>query len=215
MLGPMRNDERLLSARVGFLVCCVVTTSACGRRADSAELLSSAPSAAVSAPSHVSGTHVTAPSGEQDEGCFVDHDQPIRDDGARVATDPKTGEIVTRVGGAIGEREVGVTITELLRRPEAFQDKSVMVEGKVTAMCGHRRAWFAVIEPGGSSAPLRVITAPDFLVPKDAVGKFARAVGQVEIREISAAAAEHQAKEHGMPAERRLVTLKASGAEFR
>jgi hypothetical protein len=211
----MRTKERLLSELGWFLVCCVVTTTGCGRRAEPTEQTSSAPAASASVPSSVAAAPGRAEGGEADEGCFVDHEQPIRDDGARVTTDPKTGESVTRVGSPIGEQSVGVTVTELLKRPEAFQDKPVLVEGKVTAMCGHRRSWYAVIEPGGSATPLRIITAPSFLVPKDAIGKMARAVGQVEIREISAAAAEHQAKDHGMPADRRIVTLKATGAEFR
>ncbi|MGC4063044.1 MAG: hypothetical protein QM784_00010 [Polyangiaceae bacterium] len=176
-------------------------------------MTSSASSA--SAVNRISAGRAQAEENARDEGCFVEHDQPIRDDGAKTTTDPKTGEVVTRVGASIGDQLVGVTVTELLKRPEAFQGGLVLVEGKVTAMCGHRRAWFAVVEPAGGGAPLRVVTAPAFLVPKDAIGKTARAVGQVEIREISSAAAEHQAKDHGMPADRRIVMLKATGAEFR
>ena len=201
-------------------VCGVVVTSGCGRREDATSVTAMASAAAkgnsavAAADSSAAPSKTNAAAGGQDEGCFVNHNEPIRDEGATVSNDPVTGKPTTHVGATLDASARSVTVTELLTKPEAFQGRSVRVEGSVTAMCGHRRAWFAIVDSGSQNPPLRIVTAPAFLVPKDAVGKQARATGTLEIREISEQAAEHQAQEHAMPKDRRIVLLHAAGAEF-
>jgi hypothetical protein len=101
-----------------------------------------------------------------------------------------------------------------MARPEWYRDKSVKVEGKVVAMCGHRRGWFAIADSDPQNPPLRILTAPAFLVPVDAMGQRAIAEGIIEVREISEQAANHLAQGHGLPKNRKVILMQAKGARF-
>jgi hypothetical protein len=85
----------------------------------------------------------------------------------------------------------------------------------------HRRAWFALRDPGeASDAYVRVVTAPAFRVPEGSIGKLAHAEGKVELVEVPAEQARHYARKHGLgdggtsagPTKR--IVVRATGAEF-
>jgi hypothetical protein len=114
-----------------------------------------------------------------------------------------------------------VALDDLARRPEAYAGQRVRLEGLVTAMCVHRRAWLALRSPGNDQgANIRVVTAPAFLVPRGSTGRHARAEGTVELVEVSAEAARHYSRDHRLrdpnspETAHRAVVLRASGAEF-
>ena len=153
----------------------------------------------------------TAPDPEGSCGCAAGSPAPA----APGATE---GEL------SVGEPFVGrerVSVAQLLSGAAEYQGKWVQVEGDVSAMCHHRRSWFALQDDGDRSGKfVRVLTAPGFLVPQGSVGRRARAEGRVEVIEVPAEAAKHYAKGHqlGDPdavrgPERRVV-IRASGAEF-
>ena len=127
---------------------------------------------------------------------------------------------------AVGQKLAGlppVTVAQLVKQPAAFAGKSVRIEGKISTLCHHRRGWFAVKDPAAPEGPaVRIITAPTFLVPENAVGRTGRAEGQVEVIEVSAETASYFAKSHGIgtpeaykhPAPVKQVIIRAVGAEF-
>ena len=129
----------------------------------------------------------------------------------------ETGEKITRTGGTfIGATEV--SLTELLENPSKLVKKTVQITGNVSAMCTHRRAWFAIVADDKSGRHVRVVTAPVFLVPHDAIGKTVRVEGTVEIEPIGRDRAKYLMKEHKLfipEGATEQVTLRATAAEFR
>ena len=111
-----------------------------------------------------------------------------------VTTDPATGATMTTIGAKLGGARA-VKVADLLARPRDFAGQKVRIEGNVSGMCGHRRAWFAVQSEDRTGAAVRVFSAPSFLVPRGSVGKKARTEGVVEV------------------ADNRIV-VRATGAEF-
>jgi hypothetical protein len=144
---------------------------------------------------------------------LVDHSQPIRDTNESNVTDPATGKTVTRVGMLASAGAEQVKLADLLAKPEQYVGRTLHVEGPVTHMCTHRRAWFALGVDNGNT--LRVLAAPRFLVPANAIGRLARVDGTLEMREIPDNVAKHVAEEHGLTTPvRRVALFNASGAEF-
>lgn len=114
-----------------------------------------------------------------------------------------------------------VAVEELLSNPDAYAGKTVQVTGDVSAMCQHRRGWFAVVAGDKSGQQLRVLTMPTFYVPAGSIGRTARAEGTVEVIEVPAQHAKHLMKEHklGEPGEvagatMKQVILRAKSADF-
>lgn len=154
--------------------------------------------------------------------CTGDHGAaPIEHPDETTATDPATGASITAVGGKLQGGDT-VKVADLLARPDDFVGKTVRLEGNVSAMCHHRRGWFAVIDDGDRSGTVvRVVTAPGFLVPQGAIGKKVRTEGTVEVVEVAANTARHFAKDHQVGSEEEIgaepvksIVVKATGAEF-
>ncbi len=127
--------------------------------------------------------------------------------------DPQTGATVLATGDKLAGAQA-VSVAELLANPEAFAGKTVRLEGNVSAMCTHRRAWFSVQSDDRSGGYVRIIAAPKFLVPEGSIGKRARTEGVVEIVEVPKEQAEHYAAEHQLPPQFKAPVLRATGAEF-
>lgn len=129
------------------------------------------------------------------------------------------GQTVTHAGAEFSDG-AAVSVAELLRTPDAFAGKKVRVKGNVSAMCTHRRGWFAVVADDQSGRSLRVLTTPSFLVPAGSIGKTAEAEGLVEVIEVAADHARHIAGEHklgdpeAITGNVKQVVLRASGADF-
>ena len=129
------------------------------------------------------------------------------------------GQVVTHAGMALAGAEA-VTVAALLADPEAYAGKTVKVSGNVSAMCKHKRAWFAVVGDDQSGNHVRVFTAPNFLVPHESIGKSAVAEGRVEVIEVPVDRARHLAEKHKLsepedikaPVKR--VLIRATGADF-
>lgn len=127
--------------------------------------------------------------------------------------DEKTGAVVQAVGARLAG-VAGASVAELSQMPEGWAGKTVRLEGNVSAMCTHRRAWFALQSDDKDGGVVRVVTAPTFLVPEGAIGKRARVEGMVELVDVDPATAQHYAQEHQLPAQTKAAVLRATGAEF-
>jgi len=160
---------------------------------------------------------VTAPvatTAAMKESCGADTASPIQYTGEATTKD-KSGATVIAVGAKLTGAPV-VSVAQLLAKPEDYAGKLVRLEGNVSAMCTHGRAWFSIQDNDKSGAYVRVITRPVFMVPENAIGTKARAEGLVELKEVNPATAEHFAKEHQLaaPATPKAVIIRAAGAEF-
>lgn len=154
--------------------------------------------------------------------CTGDHGgAPIEHPDETTVTDPATGTSLVAVGSKLLGGDT-VKVADLLARPDDFVGKTVRLEGNVSAMCHHRRGWFAVIDDGDRSGTVvRVVTAPAFLVPQDAIGKKVRTEGTVEVVEVAADTARHFANDHQVgnadeigAAPVKSIVVRAMGAEF-
>ncbi len=162
----------------------------------------------------VSAGHSSAHQPSDGDTCLSDPSVPVGDQSEQRSVDPNTGRLVIRVGSSREETARSVTLAELLQHPDRYENQSLRVEGEVVGMCHHRRGWFALAD-ADKGEPLRVLTAPAFLVPRDAMGKKGRAEGRLEYRELSAAARQHQESGHGLKVSSpRTVFLRATNAEF-
>ncbi|MBI5494441.1 MAG: DUF4920 domain-containing protein [Deltaproteobacteria bacterium] len=175
------------------------------------ELPPQAVSAAPSAP------HAPAEHAKGEHACGAET-TALTDDRVTTRQDER-GQAVTHVGAALSDA-APVTVSDLLASPDAFAGKRVRLKGDVTAMCQHKRAWFALVAEDQSGRTVRVLTTPSFLVPPGSIGKTAEAEGVVEVLELAAEQAQHLAGEHklGDPAavagSVKQVVVRATGADF-
>jgi hypothetical protein len=179
--------------------------------------------ATAAAPEAAAGVECGHAEEKKEEGCSGDHGtEPVANPDERAAKDPATGAELTAVGAALAGVET-VAVKDLLANPDSWAGKSIRLEGNVSAMCTHRRGWFAVVDDGDrSGSVLRVLTAPAFLVPEGSVGRKVRTEGKVEVVEVPAGAARHYAKDHKVgdqaaiegDAPIKQIVVRADGAEF-
>ncbi len=152
--------------------------------------------------------------------CNQDDDTKLLNDRVTSKTGPD-GKAVLQAGNPFARQTPTVQLAELLAKPDRYKGKKVRVAGNVSAMCGRRRRWFAMTAGDRSGGFLRVITTPFFLVPAGMIGKQAAAEGTVEVIAVSARAARHFARRHGLgdpeaiAGIQRRVVLRATGAAFR
>lgn len=202
-----------MTSRVVFALCSLPLALAC-RPAPQSPAAAPAPAAIAAKP-----VALKAPA-PQDCGGEAPADMAAADRQVRTV-DPVSGAAVTAVGAKLLAVPV-VKVVDVLARPEEWAGKTIRLEGNVTAMCTHRRAWFALQSEDKSGAYVRVLTAPSFLVPEGSLGKKARTEGVLEVTEVSAETAAHYAQEHQLAppgaaapeAPQRTIVLKAAGAEF-
>lgn len=113
-----------------------------------------------------------------------------------------------------------VTVAAILEKPDEYKGKRIKLKGDISAMCHHKRSWFAMVAGDKSGRQVRVLTMPKFQVPSESIGKTALAEGVVEVVEVPRAHAVHLAKGHKLadpgagsgPIKR--VVLRANAADF-
>jgi len=94
-----------------------------------------------------------------------------------------------------------VSVSEILRAPEVFKGKRVVVEGEISEVCQKKGCWINVRDPEGLGE-LRVKVEDDVIVfPKDAKGKRVKAEGIISVtvltEEERRRRARHEAEEQG------------------
>jgi len=106
-----------------------------------------------------------------------------------IATLAVAGDVVKR-GTAL--RDVPMTpLSSILETPKAFEGKPIVTEGRIARSCKAKGCWMELsAEKDGES--MRV-TFRDygFFVPLDAAGADARVDGQVAVKKLSKAEADH------------------------
>jgi hypothetical protein len=118
--------------------------------------------------------------------------------------------------GAGVSLEEATPITALIQQPDAFEGKTVRVEGVVTAVCAHMGCWMALAAPEAPSAGTVLLKVDDGVVVFPVSAKGRRAVAQGVVQRVGGTAEGHEAAaEHahatgqGRPAQ---WQIKATGA---
>jgi hypothetical protein len=127
-----------------------------------------------------------------------------------------------KVFGAAISSAPGAELAEVLREPERFSGKNVVVSGHVRRACTRMGCWMELAAGSDPSTPACRVTfhGHGFFVPKDSAGSDARVEGRLEIVKVSAAHAAHLEEEGARVADKgddgsaREVHLDASGVEL-
>ena len=104
----------------------------------------------------------------------------------------------TRLGKALAPG-TPVSVSELMRAPDASVGKVVQVKGKITEVCEKMGCWMQLVDADGG---VRVkVNDGDIVFPKSSIGKTAVAEGTLKklelTKEQAIARAKHEAEERG------------------
>jgi len=108
------------------------------------------------------------------------------------------GDTVKR-GAAISADAKVTSLAEVLAKPDAYKDKTVVVEGIVSANCTEMGCWMQIAPAADAKQSIHV-TFKDFafFVPKTSKGMKARAEGVVSVETLSKEEADHLSGEGAM-----------------
>ncbi len=103
-------------------------------------------------------------------------------------------EVVKR-GQPLGSSPA-VQLADVLKEPQKFADKPVMVEGVIDRVCTRKGCWMELAPKADAGESVRV-TFKDygFFVPLNSQGMKARAEGQFAVKVLSKEKADHYAEE--------------------
>ena len=124
-------------------------------------------------------------------------------------------------GAAISKGEAA-ELSEVLRDPERFRGKNLVLSGHVRRACTRMGCWMELATSKDPATPACRVTfhGQGFFVPKDSAGSDARVEGRIEVVRVSAAHAAHLEEEGARVADKgedgsaREVQLVASGVEL-
>lgn len=105
----------------------------------------------------------------------------------------------TRIGDAITVADAPVTLAQVRANPEAFFEKTLLIEGTAAAVCQAKGCWMTITDGQGEPIWVRWSTGcgGNYAFPKDAAGHHVVLQGSFYPKEISPADAEHLAEESG------------------
>lgn len=113
-----------------------------------------------------------------------------------------------------------VTLSALLKSPEAHDGKTVTVEGRVRKACQRKGCWMELAESEKGAGVRVTFKDYGFFVPLDSAGRRAKVEGQVKVAALSEETARHYESEgaivpRGADGKPREVQLVAAGVELR
>jgi hypothetical protein len=113
-------------------------------------------------------------------------------------------------------------LAEVLKEPERFTGKKLVLTGHVRSNCTRKGCWMELAPSKDPATPACRVTfhGYGFFVPMDSAGSDARVEGELKVVRVSAAHAQHLEEEGGRVADKaadgtaREVHLVASGVEL-
>ena len=131
---------------------------------------------------------------------------------------------VVRRGDPLESTDV-LTVSALIAQAGALDGKRVTVRGEVTEVCAKKGCWMALRAPEGGPSVRVLAKAYNYFVPRGASGMKATVTGDLSVRTLDAATAQHYAddargddepsSEPPPPAPRREITIASVGLELR
>ena len=104
---------------------------------------------------------------------------------------------VTKHGAPIAADAERVAFADVLKEPQKFAGKSVVIEGVAVRVCKKEGCWMEIAPRAGAETVRATFKNHAFFVPKDADGQKFRAVGEFSIKKLDRATVEHLVKEDG------------------
>ena len=131
---------------------------------------------------------------------------------------PSTGSL--KRGAAIGTSDK-VSLNAVLKSPEKFAGKTVLVEGVVVRSCKTEGCWAEVAENKDSRSVRVTMKGHSFFIPLASAGSLARVEGTVSVKTLTKEKVDHLFKEDGAKFENRNadgtvteVSFEATGIEL-
>jgi hypothetical protein len=103
------------------------------------------------------------------------------------------GEAIVR-GEKIGDSPV-VSLADVMKQPEKYQDKTIILEGTVDGVCQKKGCWMELVPAPGEAGVRVTFKNYGFFVPKDAKGFKVRAEGKLKFTTLSKEDADHYEEE--------------------
>lgn len=100
-------------------------------------------------------------------------------------------------GDAISADTERVLFAEVMKRPEKYDGKKVVIEGIVMRVCQAEGCWVEIAPKSKGDGKIRVTFDHKFAVPKDASTMSFRAEGTVKVKTLSKETVEHLVKDDG------------------
>ena len=113
---------------------------------------------------------------------------------SKVPESSESDEPIKR-GNKIGSKSPVVALEDIIKAPEKYENKKVIIEGTVNNVCQKKGCWMEVLAK--EDLPGVRVTFKDygFFVPKDCAGYKVRAEGKVKVTTLSKETADHYAEE--------------------
>jgi hypothetical protein len=148
---------------------------------------------------------------EDKSGCDDQHAQAARASGTASV---KPGTVLVR-GKPLPRNQAPLPLSSVLSKPE--DGRQVLVEGVVRRACSQMGCWMELAPAEGGPGVRVTFKDYGFFVPTDSAGAKARVQGSLQIKQLTAAQAEHLRAEGGSMAAgaQREVRLVATGVELR
>lgn len=106
-----------------------------------------------------------------------------------------TGDVLKR-GAAVGQTKK-VSLSEVLKKPEIFAGKAVMVEGVIVRSCKMEGCWMELAATKDAKSVRVTFKDHAFFIPLDSAGMQAKAVGVFSVKTLSKKEVEHLINEDG------------------
>jgi hypothetical protein len=130
-----------------------------------------------------------------------------------------TGDVIKR-GAPLGESPA-VKFADVLKEPQKYAGKQVMIDGVVERVCKAEGCWMEIApEAGGESVRVSFLNH-GFFVPKDAKSMKFRAEGKFSLKTLSKEEVDHLVNDDGATVKRNAdgtaneVSFVATGVELR
>ena len=105
------------------------------------------------------------------------------------------GEVIRR-GAPIGKSEA-VAFSDVLKEPQKYAGKTVVIEGVVEKVCKSEGCWMEIAPDAGSAGVRVTFKNHSFFVPKDSKSMKFRAEGEFAVKVLSKEETDHLIKEDG------------------
>lgn len=142
-------------------------------------------------------------------------------DKSKTKADTKISETeVIKRGAPLGKSEM-VALVDVIKEPQMFEGKTVMVEGVIVRSCKSEGCWMELATTADGKTVRVKFKDHSFFIPLDAAGMKVKAEGIFEVKVLSKEEVNHLVNDDGAKIERNAdgtaneITFIATGVELR
>lgn len=139
--------------------------------------------------------------------------------GGKTKTKTTAKTAIIKKGDPLGKSPV-VALKDVMKEPQKFAGKKVIVEGVIVRSCKAEGCWME-LAPALNAKSVRVTFDEKFFIPLDAQGMKAKAEGEFSVKTLSKEEVDHLVNEDGAKIERNAdgtateISFLATGVELR